>query len=244
VNKSFTPPPGCGSRIAQCHRGHHSRERLADDVTKSLFALTTSPGNPPPRTTSEALANLAREPGLHVDAIFALTLLSDAYAPHLVAMPDAWTVAVKVNDTGSDAKGLEFGGPGNLAFDQRGYAWVTNNVVQGTPDSTDSVVVLKPNAQPADGRKGTPVSPLTGGGLLGTGFGVTADPKGFAWFGNFGWGSCSTCDPSPDGNGSISRFTPSGAAMSQPNGYQGGPLRAQGLASDGCRQYLDLEFRE
>ena len=202
------------------------------DVTKSLFALTTSPGNPPPRTTSEALANLAREPGLHVDAIFALTLLSDAYAPHLVAMPDAWTVAVKVNDTGSDAKGLEFGGPGNLAFDQRGYAWVTNNVVQGTPDSTDSVVVLKPNGQPADGRKGTPVSPLTGGGLLGTGFGVTADPKGFAWFGNFGWGSCDTCDPSPGGNGSISRFTPSGAAMSQPNGYQGGPLRAQGLASD------------
>ena len=173
------------------------------DVTKSLFALTTSPGNPPPRTTSEALANLAREPGLHVDAIFALTLLSDAYAPHLVAMPDAWTVAVKVNDTGSDAKGLEFGGPGNLAFDQRGYAWVTNNVVQGTPDSTDSVVVLKPNGQPADGRKGTPVSPLTGGGLLGTGFGVTVDPKGFAWFGNFGWGSCDTCDPSLDGNGSI-----------------------------------------
>ena len=213
-------------------------------MTKSLFALTTSPGNPPPRTTSEALANLAREPGLHVDAIFALTLLSDAYAPHLVAMPDAWTVAVKVNDTGSDAKGLEFGGPGNLAFDQRGYAWVTNNVVQGTPDSTDSVVVLKPNGQPADGRKGTPVSPLTGGGLLGTGFGVTVDPKGFAWFGNFGWGSCDTCDPSPGGNGSISRFTPSGAAMSQPNGYQGGPLRAQGLASDGCRQYLDLEFRE
>jgi len=202
------------------------------DVTKSLFALTTSPGNPAPRTTSEALANLAREPGLHVDAIFALTLLSDAYAPHLVAMPDAWTVAVKVNDTGSDAKGLEFGGPGNLAFDQRGYAWVTNNVVQGTPDSTDSVVVLKPNGQPADGRKGTPVSPLTGGGLLGTGFGVTVDPKGFAWFGNFGWGSCDTCDPSLDGNGSISRFTPSGAAMSQPNGYQGGPLRAQGLASD------------
>jgi streptogramin lyase len=40
------------------------------------------------------------------------------------------------------------------------------------------------------------------------------------------------CNPSRDGNGSISRFTSSGAAMSQPDGYQGGPLRAQGLGSD------------
>jgi hypothetical protein len=56
------------------------------------------------------------------------------------------------------------------------------------------------------------------------------------WFGNFGWGDTSTCQPDPNpslnGNGSISRFSLSGAAMSQPNGYQGGPLRAQGLGSD------------
>ena len=213
-------------------------------MTKSLFALTTSPGNPPPRTTSEALANLAREPGLHVDAIFALTLLSDAYAPHLVAMPDAWTVAVKVNDTGSDAKGLEVGGPGNLAFDQRGYAWVTNNVVQGTPDSTDSVVVLKPNGQPADGRKGTPVSPLTGGGLLGTGFGVTVDPKGLAWFGNFGWGSCSTCDPSPDGERKYFALHAVGRGDVATERLSRWTVASARLGVGRCRQYLDLEFRE
>ena len=55
--------------------------------------------------------------------------------PPLVTMPDAWTVTVKVNDSGSDDPDLLISGPGNLAFDRRGYAWVTNNTVQGTPCS-------------------------------------------------------------------------------------------------------------
>src|SRR6266704_725938 len=200
------------------------------DVTVSLFDLTTPPGGLAPHNTAEALSNLARDPGQNVDGIYALTLLGNLYAPPLVTMPDAWTVTVKVNDSGDDS--ILIGGPGNLAFDNRGYAWVTNNVPQGTPNSSKYVLALKPNGQPADGRNGTPRSPLTGGGILGTGFGVTIDPRGSVWFGNFGWGMCSGCDPSPDGNGSLSRFTLSGAAMSQPNGYQGGPVRAQGLAAD------------
>src|SRR5438552_426583 len=200
------------------------------DVTASLFNLTTPPGGLPPHNTAEALANLARDPGRNVDAIYALTLLSDLYDPPLVSIPDAWTVTVKINDSGND--NMLIGGPGNLAFDRRGYAWVTNNVVQGTPNSSHAAMALKPNGQPADGRNGTPVSPLMSGGILGTGFGVTIDPRGSAWFGNFGWGMCDGCDPSPDGNGSVSRFTLSGAPVSQPNGYQGGPVRAQGLGSD------------
>jgi hypothetical protein len=200
------------------------------DVTASLFDLTTPPGGLPPHNTAEALANLARNPGQNVDGIFALTLLSDLYDPPLVTMPDAWTVTVKVNDSGDN--NILIGGPGNLAFDRRGYAWVTNNVKQGTPDSSKYVLALKPNGQPADGRNGTPRSPLTGGGILGTGFGVTFDPRASVWFGNYGWGDCTGCKPSADGNGSLSRFTLSGAAMSQPNGYQGGPVRVQGLAAD------------
>src|SRR6266496_567913 len=200
------------------------------DVTVSLFDLTTPPGGLPPHNTVEALANLARDPGQNVDGIYALTLLSDLYSPPLVEIPDAWTVTFKVNDSGDDS--ILIGGPGNLAFDERGYAWVTNNTVQGTPNSSKYVLALKPNGQPADGRNGTPRSPLTGGGILGTGFGVTIDLRGSVWFGNFGWGMCSGCDPSPSGNGSLSRFTLSGAAMSQPNGYQGGPVRAQGLGAD------------
>ena len=161
-----------------------------------------------------------------------MTLLSNLYAPPLVTMPDAWTMTVKINDSGSDDPGFLISGPGNLAFDRRGYAWVTNNTIQGTPCSGRFNLVFKPNGQPADGRNGTPRSPLTGGGVLGGGFGVTVDPRGSAWFGNFGWGNSHDCTPDPipsaDGNGSISRFTLSGAPMSQPNGYQGGARQGAG----------------
>src|SRR5437667_1329456 len=72
------------------------------DVTASFFDLTTPPGGSPPHNTPQALANLARDPGQNVDGIFALTLLSNLYAPPLLEIPDAWTVTVKVNDSGSN----------------------------------------------------------------------------------------------------------------------------------------------
>src|SRR5204863_7084349 len=78
-------------------------------------------GGSPPSNTAQALANLARDPGQNVDGIFALTLLSNLYAPPLVTMPDAWTVTVKINDSGSDDLGFLISGPGNLAFDRRGF---------------------------------------------------------------------------------------------------------------------------
>src|SRR5436190_2712676 len=84
-------------------------------VTASLFDLTTPPGGLPPHNTAEALANLARDPGQNVDGIYALTLLSNLYAPPLVTMPDAWTVTVKVNDRGDDS--VLIGRPGNRAVD-------------------------------------------------------------------------------------------------------------------------------
>jgi hypothetical protein len=199
-------------------------------VTAGFFDLTTPPGGLRPHNSAEALANLARDPAQNVEAIFALTLLSSLYAPPLVTPPDAWTVTVKVNDSGND--NILISGPGNIAFDRRGYAWVTNNTIQGTPNSSKFNLVFKPNGQPADGGNGTPRSPLTGGGILGAGYGVTIDPHGSVWFGNFGWGTCDGCVPSPDGNGSVSRFTRTGMPISPPDAYQGGPVRAMGMASD------------
>jgi hypothetical protein len=38
----------------------------------------------------------------------------------------AWTFMVKINDSGDD--NILIGGPGEIAFDQREYAWVTNSV--------------------------------------------------------------------------------------------------------------------
>jgi len=200
-------------------------------VTSTFLDLARPPRGPAPRTTAQALADLTRNPWQNVDAIYALTTLSNAYEPALERMPDAWTVTVKVNDTGDDSH--LFAGLGNLTFDSRGYAWITNNTNQGTPFSGQFMVVLKPNGRPSDGTNGTPVSPLTGGGLLGGGYGVSIDPQGSVWVSNFGWGppNCTYCFPTPDGNGSVSEFSASGTPISGPNGYQGGPVRVQGLAA-------------
>lgn len=196
---------------------------------KSFYRLATGPGEAAPTTFLQALANIARTPGRNVGPIYAQTQRSRAFEAALVRPPDAWTVAVKVNDTGDDAR--PFGGPANLAFDKRGYAWITNNVVQGQPYSSQFNVLLKPNGQPADGQGGTPRSPIVGGGILGAGFGVDIDPKGRVWMGNFGWGGASY-EPSPQGNGSISLFDSAGRPISGPQGIQGGPDRAQGIAAD------------
>ena len=140
-------------------------------------------------------------------------------------------MTVKVNDSGSDEPDFLISGPGNIAFDRRGYAWVTNNTFQGTPNSSNFNLVFKPNGQPADGRNRTPRSPLTGGGVLGGGYGVTIDPHGSVWFGNFGWGDCKGCDPSRNGNGSVSRFTRTACRYHRLMPTRG-PVRAMGMASD------------
>lgn len=198
-------------------------------MRQSLFALTKPANGGLPRSLAEALANLARNPAQNVEAIYCLTKLQRRYEPALFRMPDAWTVTVNVNDTGDDSR--LFAGPGGLVFDDNGYAWITNNVVQGTTVSCDFVVVLKPNGQPADGANNTPVSPVTGGGLLGTGLGVTIAPNKSVWFGNFGWGG-DDYNPSPNGNGSVSQFDRFGNPLSPPLGYQGGPVRVQGTLAD------------
>ena len=195
--------------------------------TIAFFGLTTPPRGPVPRSTTQAMANLARDPGQNVQSIYGLTTLRNSYEPGLLSMPDAWTVTVKVNDSGND--NFLFAGPGNIAFDSRGYAWIANNVEQGKTTSCKFGIVLQPNGMPADGTNGTPLSPIMGGGILGPGFGVTVDPKGSIWFGNFGWGGD---NPSRLGNGSVSQFTASGIPISGPDGYQGGPVRAQATVSD------------
>ena len=196
-----------------------------------FFALATPPGGQPPVNILQALSNIARFPQQNVADIFALTALIEVYSPALVRVPDAWTIVVKVNDSGSDDPAYFFGGPGNLAFDANGYAWVTNNVTQGTPNSGQFSIVLKPDGKPADGKGGTPQSPLVGGGILGPGFGVDIAPNGNVWIGNFGWGG-KDYNPSPDGNGSVSVFNKHGKPLSGTLGIQAGVDRAQGVAAD------------
>lgn len=196
----------------------------------TLFVLATPPDGAAPSDTFQALVNIARHPANNVVGIYTQTKALEIYLPSLERVPDAWTLAVKVNDSGSDE--MLFGGPANIVFDHNGYAWVTNNVVQGTPDSARCIMVLKPNGKPSIGENGTPKSPITGGGLLGTGFGIDIDTRGTIWVGNFGWGNNPDNIPSQTGHGSVSQFDALGQPLSGPEGYRGGTDRAQGTVSD------------
>lgn len=203
-------------------------------VAAQFLSLATDPRLPAPTRTPQALANLARNPGENVSALYALTTNRVSYLPALESEPAAWTVTVKVNDSGDDH--YLIGGAGNLLFDDHGNAWISDNVVQGTPFSSRFLVVLQPNGKPAAGAAGTPRSPITTGGLLGGGYGIALDSKGRVWVGNFGWGPVTNClyypTNAPDCNGSLSLFTSDGLPISGPLGIQGGPVRAQGMAVD------------
>lgn len=196
----------------------------------TLFNLTTPPGGSTPTNTAQALVNLARNPSVNVTAIFDQARVVERYQPALEMQPDAWTLAVKVNDTGSG--NAPFGGTANTVFDDNGYAWINNNTVQGTSVSTMNVIVLKPDGSPADGGDGIATSPVTGGGVLGAGFGISRSVQdGTIWVGNFGWGRD---NPGPEGNGdgSVSHFAADGTPISPKTGYDGGTDRVQGIVAD------------
>ncbi len=199
---------------------------VASRVATDDFLHATRRFGRRPGSVVQGLANLARIPGQDADEIHDLSRQRVTFRPGLGRTPDNWSIAVKVNDTGDD--GTLWGGPGNIAFDRRGFAWATNNVVQGTPYSATSVVVLKPDGSPADGSGSTPRSPVVGGGILGTGFGVTVGANGRVWFGNYGWGG-SDYQPAP--GQSITRYSPSGEPV---GGFASAPGvdRAQGMATD------------
>ncbi|MBU3556818.1 hypothetical protein ICN18_04165 [Polynucleobacter sp. Ross1-W9] len=205
----------------------------------NLFALTPSTNGITPTNTLQAIVNIALNPTVNVSGIYNLGSVVTSYTPALTANQgpnssaplqklDAWTMAVKVNNTGSSA--CPFGGPANVAFDANGYAWINNNVIQGTPNSTNCLVVLKPNGQPANGlvngSNSTPSSPITGGGILGSGFGIAIDKLGYIWSGSFGWGN------NLPTSGAVAKLSSLGVPVSPDAGYTAGLLRVQGTAVD------------
>ncbi len=208
------------------------------NTTALTFFLQATPDEygRSPHDTAEALANLARDPSENASWIYSMSKYERVFTPDLNEEPDNWSVTVKVNRTGRED--VFFGGAANVAWDSRGYAWVANNVVQGTPNSTEYNVVLKPDGTPSDGTNGTPRSPISGGGLLGVGWGVTVDHNDTVWFGNFGWGtpksktfpSRKEGGPAGAGSGSVSHFLLDGTSTSE-NGYYG-PLRVQAILPD------------
>lgn len=193
-----------------------------------LQNYVSSGSNQQPTGLLDSLVLLARNPAGDVSGIYELSRKRDVYEPDLENMPDAWTLAVKVNDTGSPQ--LTFGGVANTVFDERGYAWINNNVVQGDTVSSNFIVVLKPDGSPSDGKNGTPLSPVTGGGILGAGLGITYNKvSDTIWVGDFGWGGVNPIDA---GNGSVSEIALDGSPVSPDSAYDGGTNRVQGIVVD------------
>ena len=193
-----------------------------------LFERTTLIGGLTPTTVLQAVANLTKYPWNKVDELFELSFANPIYAPAL-AFPDekptSWLLFIKF--TGGEYSEYDFtnlmAGPGNLAFDARGFAWINNNYVP-TPDfevscASQRLMKLYPWGQ------NFPGSPYFGGGLSGAGFGITLDSRGNIWVGNFGFeapdGACS--DVAAPHN-SVSAFSPDGTPVSSPEGFTKGHI--------------------
>jgi hypothetical protein len=211
--------------------------RRTPGVEARFTRFTTPLGHVPAPGTFQALLNIARHPANNAGALFNQSQgVPTVYSPPLFSAPDAWTLAVKVNDSGAvtaPEAGDEycmFGGPANIAFDRNGYAWIGNNVFQGTPNSGNFIIVLQPDGKPARGGDGLPTSPVFGGGVVGPGWGIAIDPDQNVWVGNFGWGDPDTQFPV---NGTVSKFAPDGTALSDDDGYGNEYMqRVQAIAPD------------
>ena len=143
--------------------------------------------------------------------------------PPLVTMPDAWTVTVKVNDSGSDEPDRLISGPGNLAFDERGYAWVTNNTSKAHQTRVISSWRLNPMASRPTAGTARP-GRLSQVAVFSAPVLASRRSARLRLVRQLRLGhGCDSCNPSLTGNGSVSRFTLSGTPVSQPDGYQGGP---------------------
>jgi streptogramin lyase len=193
----------------------------------TLSKLANLPGGTPPKNTIDALTSIARNPAKFVGGLYAQskTLSPAPYQPVLERQPDAWTVVVKVNDSGNDS--MMFAGPGSVSFDSQGRAWIPNNVQQGEGTSADFSIVLDLSGRPATDAGGNTISPFTGGGIKGPGLGAAVDGAGNVWIGDFGWGNDFPV-------GSVSVFDANAKPLSpEPNGYTlGNNYRVQGTVVD------------
>ncbi|MGI5860824.1 MAG: hypothetical protein ACOX6T_02075 [Myxococcales bacterium] len=205
-----------------------------------LFDATTPAGRPAPRDVLEALANLVKSPAYPGfpsnvdDPIFLLSLRTPLHQPALAQRPTSWLLFLKITGgffSAQDSDNL-MNGPGNFAIDEEGFVWINDNYVPRPPDqfacAGRRLIKLFPWGAPVLG------TPFFGGGLSGAGFGITLDPRGHVWVGNFGFQDppCALL-PEAATNDSVSEFLPDGTPVSPPRGYtQGDVSWPQGTVSD------------
>jgi hypothetical protein len=199
----------------------------------SLFEETTPPGGIVPNNTLQAAVNIAHFPWWNVNALFEISRSADSYQPALQTAPNAWTLAIRY-----EGNGHELDGPGNVAFDADGNAWICNNYTYSDDPADPNVCgdnhLLRLTATGED----FPGAPYQGGGLYGAGFGVILDKNGYVWVGNFGFAG-SKCPVPPGGKenqallwNSVSKFQLDGTAVSPDGDLNVNPVVPGGYLSD------------
>ena len=202
------------------------RDRAGCDA---FFDAARPPRGPAPRQTLQAVADIARNPWHNVEALFALLEAGPRpYQPSLLGAPDAWTLALRFR-----GEPMVMNGPGNFAIDADGNLWVTDNYQWAPRDGVACAGRLLLKFTPTG--EFFPGSPYSGGGLDGAGFGITLDPDGHVWVGNFGF-EAPECTGTPEAasHDSVSEFLPDGTPVSpDETGHTAGDISwPQGTVSD------------
>lgn len=191
----------------------------------SLFTAAVRSNGSASEDTWQAIVNIAQNPWSHVAELFAVSKLSSTYQPALD--PDFelenWTLALRYN--GDGLLGQQMDGPGNIAFDKDGNAWINNNfefsleqVPPPNPPLCGSTKVFKLTPTGGD-APGAPYGGVDGsgenaGGLYGAGFGIAVDSDNNAWVSNFGFKS-PDCEELPSVLAiSVSKFSADGMTLS------------------------------
>jgi hypothetical protein len=169
------------------------------------------------------------------DPVFLLSQANPIYQPALGSRPTSWLLFLKITGgfySAQDSNNL-MNGPGNFAIDEKGFVWANDNYVPNPPGQFTcaglTLTKFYPWGEPVFG------SPFTGGGLSGAGFGISLDPQGHVWVGNFGFQDppCALLPDKASPQNSISEFLPDGTPVSPPEGYTAGNISwPQGTVSD------------
>jgi sugar lactone lactonase YvrE len=220
---------------------------------EALLGLAEAPDGACATTVLDAVANMTKNPSNAVEGLFRLGQLSGSYdppyTPALTEAPASWLLFIKF--TGGFYSDYAFtnliNGPGQVAIDKRGYFWINDNYVPVNPfqggfnltDFLSNPPAVLPDYIACAGKRllkfypwgepyaGMPITTgYTGGGLSGAGFGITLDPRGNVWVGNFGFEApiCADFPAIAAPHDSVSLFHPNGKPISGPNGFIQGQI--------------------
>lgn len=160
------------------------------------------------------------------DPLFELSQRTPVNTPALTTAPTNWLLFVKFTGgpySTQDSDNL-INGIGNFAIDAKGYVWGNDNA-EPAPEGSIAcagrrLLQFDPSGQPV------PETPYTGGGLSGVGYGITLDPDGNVWAGNFGFQDppCFFVPGVRARHNSVSEFGPDGHPLSGSQGYTAGNI--------------------